>query len=119
MRWAVSPFWKMPERPSKPLVGLSPVWRTASLVAAGMLAAGVLLGAGGLATCGFSPERFHAEQDRANAAMSQTMSDWFGWEAPGEPASAAPANPASANEPGEPADPSAPAAPVDPTAPGR
>ena len=97
VRWAVSPFWKMPERPRKPLVGLSPIWRTTGIVAGGMLAAGLLLGAGGLASCGFSEDRFHAEQDRANAAMSEVMSDWFGWET-----SEAPSAPGAPGAPGEP-----------------
>lgn len=92
VRWAVSPLWRMPERPKRPLVGLSPVWRTASVVAAGMLAVGLLLGAGGYAACGFSPDRFQAEQDRANAFASEVASDWLGEEAPTAPnAPAAPA----------------------------
>lgn len=104
VRWAVSPFWKMPERPKKPLVGLSPVWRTACIVAGGMLAASVLLGVGGYATCGFSADRFQAEQDRVNAATSELMSDWLGWEAP-----EAPSGPAAPASPSEPAAPAAPA----------
>lgn len=107
VRWVVSPFWKMPERPRRPLVGLSPVWRTASLVAAGMLAAGVALGAVGFATCGFSPERFYAEQDRANAATNQIVGDWFDWATPETSDSDAPAAPQAPVAPGNPAVPAA------------
>ena len=105
VRWAVSPFWKMPERQEKPLVGLSPIWRTTSIVAAGMLATGVLLGVAGFAACGFSSDRFYADQDRANAFTSEVASDWFGWEAP-----------ETSEEPAAPTEPTAPTAPTPPAA---
>lgn len=110
VRWAASPFWKAEPRSPKPLVGLSPVWRTAAVVGASMLAMGVLLGAGSLASCGFSTQRFYAEQDRVNAFTSELLAGW--WPEDDEAGSAdAPAAPEG------PASPAAPAAPASPTSP--
>lgn len=79
VRWVASPFMRTEPRPAKPLLaGLSPVWRVAALVGAGMLAAGVLVGAGAFASCGFSAQRFYAEQDRANAYMGELFDGWRG-----------------------------------------
>ena len=62
--------------------GSPPVWRTASLVAAGNARGGRGARSGRLCDLRVSPERFYAEQDRANAATNQIVGDWFDWATP-------------------------------------
>lgn len=78
---------------------------------ASMLAVGVLLGAGSLASCGFSTQRFYAEQDRVNTFTSELLAGW--WPEDDEAGSAdAPAAPENPTAPTSPASthPEAPAA---------
>lgn len=72
-----------------------------------MLAVGVLLGAGSLASCGFSTQRFYAEQDRVNTFTSELLAGW--WPDDDEAG--------SADAPDAPENPAAPAAPASPTSP--
>lgn len=73
-----------------------------------MLAVGVLLGAGSLASCGFSTQRFYAEQDRVNTFTSELLAGW--WPDDDEAGSAdAPENPAAPTSPAAPASPTSPA----------
>lgn len=72
-----------------------------------MLAVGVLLGAGSLASCGFSTQRFYAEQDRVNTFTSELLAGW--WPEDDEAG--------SADAPAAPENPAAPAAPASPTSP--
>lgn len=74
---------------------------------ASMLAVGVLLGAGSLASCGFSTQRFYAEQDRVNTFTSELLAGW--WPEDDEVG--------SADAPAAPENPAAPAAPASPTSP--
>lgn len=74
---------------------------------ASMLAVGVLLGAGSLASCGFSTQRFYAEQDRVNTFTSELLAGW--WPEDDEAG--------SADAPAAPENPAAPAAPASPTSP--
>ena len=74
---------------------------------ASMLAVGVLLGAGSLASCGFSTQRFYAEQDRVNTFTSELLDGW--WPEDDEAG--------SADAPAAPENPAAPAAPASPTSP--
>lgn len=74
---------------------------------ASMLAVGVLLGAGSLASCGFSTQRFYAEQDRVNTFTSELLAGW--WPDDDEAG--------SADAPAAPENPAAPAAPASPTSP--
>ena len=86
---------------------------------ASMLAVGVLLGAGSLASCGFSTQRFYAEQDRVNTFTSELLAGWWPEddEARSADAPAAPENPAAPTSPAAPASPTSPAAPASPTSP--
>lgn len=74
---------------------------------ASMLAVGVLLGAGSLASCGFSTQRFYAEQDRVNTFTSELLAGW--WPEDDEAG--------SADAPAAAENPAAPAAPASPTSP--
>lgn len=75
---------------------------------ASMLAVGVLLGAGSLASCGFSTQRFYAEQDRVNTFTSELLAGW--WPDDDEAGSAAaPENPTAPTSPAAPASPTSPA----------
>lgn len=78
---------------------------------ASMLAVGVLLGAGSLASCGFSTQRFYAEQDRVNTFTSELLAGWWPEddEARSADAPAAPENPAAPTSPAAPASPTSPA----------
>ena len=74
---------------------------------ASMLAVGVLLGAGSLASCGFSTQRFYSEQDRVNTFTPELLAGW--WPEDDEAG--------SADAPAAPENPAAPAAPASPTSP--